>query len=263
MGMHRWVAGAVALCTLVGCKHWDWSLPPQGVPEVDDCTQHSVKESVEFYEKLLPPRGFYQIFAIPEPHDATTVPTRLPYSFVVVRVRDARNPDTREPLIERIIGPVRSKEEWEIVFSVFRRYASAPPAGYYCWQDDCRGKFSPAGDPDPLDPYPPEIPDHAGIVTPAGVVTQTVPAGSYLLREVEHGRGIGGSGLEGANGGGQCKFVPRGTTLLTGEIIEKLRTSARGVGAALDAVPEIPNAPPRPPSTKQDTTQGGTPDGVK
>jgi len=256
--MHRWVAGGVVLCTLVGCKHWDWKQEPRGVPEVDDCTQHSVKESVEFYENLLPPRGFYQVFAVLEPSDATTIPERLPYSFVVVRVRDARHPERMEPLIERIIGPVRSKEEWEILFSVFRRYASSPPAGYYCWQDDCRGKFSPAGDPDPLDPYPPEIPDNSGITTPAGLVTTAVPQGSYLLRETVHDRGIGGSGLEGANGGGQCTFVPRGKTVLTQEIVEKLRASARGVGAALNAgLPEIPK------SSYGDTTPGGTPTGVK
>ena len=258
MRTHGWVAGAVVLCTLVGCKHWDWKQPPREVPEVDDCTMHSAGESVEFYEKFLPPRGFYQIFAIPEPHDDTTIPTRLPYSFVVVRVRDARHPERMEPLIERIIGPVRTKEEWEILFSVFRKYASSPPAGYYCWQDDCRGKFSPAGDPDPLDPYPPEIPDNSGITTPAGTVTQAVPPGSVLLREVEHGRGIGGSGLEGANEGGQCTFVPRGRTVLTQEIVEKLRASARGVGAALNAgLPEIPK------SSSGDTTPGGTPTGVK
>jgi hypothetical protein len=151
MRTERWIVGALVLCTLTACKHWDWSQTPNAAKE-DDCKQYSVQESLGFYEKLLPPRGFYQVYALAEAADETTVPTRLPYSFIVFRVRDARFPDKKDPVVERIIGPVRSKEEWIDLFSVFRRYASSPPAGYYCWQDDCRGKYSPAGDPDPRDP---------------------------------------------------------------------------------------------------------------
>jgi hypothetical protein len=245
MRTERWIVGALVLCTLTACKHWDWAQKPRGVPEGDDCKQYSVQDSLAFYEQLLPPRGYYQIYALQEPADETTVAERLPYSFIVFRVRDARFPDRKDPVVERIIGPVRGKEEWTDLFSVFRRYASAPPAGYYCWQDDCRGKYSPAGDPDPRDPYPPEIPDNNGITVPAGLATTAVPQGAYSLRGgPARSQGTGGSGFEPGTGGAGCNFVPREKTLLTAELLEKLRASASRVGQALEDVPAVPGAPP-------------------
>jgi len=244
MKTHRWILAAPVVCALVACQHWDWHQPPRGVPEEDDCTQHSVQESLSFYQQFLPPRGYYQIYALPEPADQTKDEARLPYSFVVFRVRDARFPDKKDPVVERIIGPVRGKEEWTDLFSIFRRYASSPPAGYYCWQDDCRGKYSPAGDPDPRDPYPPEIPDHNGITVSAGSAVTPVPTGAYILRGgPARSRGTGGSGLEPGTGGAGCNFVPRDTTVLTAELVEKLRASASRVGKALDDVPVIPDWP--------------------
>src|SRR5215475_5507932 len=165
MRMHRWILGAAVLCSLPACKHWDWSQPPNA-PQQDDCKMYSVKESLGFYEAFLPPRGLYQVFIVPENADEKSDQYRQPYSFVIVRVRDAQHPERTGPLIERIIGPVRGKEEWTDLFSILRRYASSPPAGFYCWQNDCQGKYSPGGDPDPRDPYPPEMPDHAAIVGP-------------------------------------------------------------------------------------------------
>src|SRR5262249_39354421 len=239
--------------------HWDWSQKPNA-PAAEDCKQHSVQESAQFYQKLLPPRGFYQIFAIPEPADAKDEGMR-PYSFVVFRVRDGRNNQQKNPVLEQIVGPVRGKEEMTLLFSMFRRYASSPPIGYYCWQNDCRGKYSPAGDADPLgdrnayrgqgrsspaprdrDPYPPEMPDHTGITVSVGYVVTRVPKGSYVLRRNAE-RGIGGSGLEAGTGGSGCNFVARGKTVLTGEVIENLRATASRTGHALDAVPDVPNAP--------------------
>src|ERR1700750_1487684 len=65
----RWVAGAVVLCTLAGCKHWDGAQPPGNVPDGDDCKQYSVKEAAAIYANFLPPRGFYEVFAVLEPPD--------------------------------------------------------------------------------------------------------------------------------------------------------------------------------------------------
>lgn len=255
MRTERWIVGALVLCTLTACKHWDWAQTPNAAKE-DDCKQYSVQESLGFYEKLLPPRGFYQVYALAEAADETTVPTRLPYSFIVFRVRDARFPDKKDPVVERIIGPVRSKEEWIDLFSVFRRYASSPPAGYYCWQDDCRGKYSPAGDPDPRDPYPPEIPDHAGITVPSGLATSPVPQGAYGLRDgPARSQGTGGSGFEPGTGGAGCNFVPREKTVLSAELLEKLRASASRVGQALEDVPEVPGWQKPPPVPEDKSAQ--------
>jgi hypothetical protein len=247
MRTHRWILAAPVVCALAACQHsWDWRQPPRGVPEEDDCKQYSVKESIAFYEQFLPPRGYYQIYALPEPANEASDQAMLPYTFVVLRVRDSRYPDKKDPVVERIIGPVRGKEEMTDLFSILRRYGSSPPAGFYCWQNDCRGKYSPAGDPDPRDPYPPEIPDHAGISTSAGYAVTPVPSGAYILRDgPARSRGTGGSGLEPATGGSGCNFVPRDTTVLTADVLEKLRASASGVGKALDAVPAVPDSPPR------------------
>ena len=233
MRTHRWIVGAVVLCTTLGCRtSWDWSQKPHLVPEKDDCKQYSVKESLEFYEHFLPPRGFYEIFAVPERHDQMTDPRRLPYSFVVIRVRDGRFEVTQNgPIIERIIGPVRGDEMTDL-FSIFRRYASSPPAGFYCWQNDCRGKFSPAGDPDPRDPYGPDLPDHAAIKTPLGYSVVETRSQAYTLPD----GGTGGAGFQGP-GGDTCNFVPREGTVLTREFIERLRASADRVGKALDQIP--------------------------
>jgi len=242
MKTHRWILAAPVVCALAACQHWDWHQPPRGVPKEDDCTQHSVKESISFYEQFLPPRGFYQFYVIPEPPDPKDEGL-LPYSFVVLRVRDGRFPEQKIPVVERIIGPVRGKEEMTDLFSIFRRYASSPPIGHYCWQNDCRGKYSPAGDADPRDPYPPEIPDHPGVQVPVGYDSTAVPSGSYLLRGNPE-RGIGGSGQADAPAAAsRCNFVPRDKTVLTTEVIENLRTAAGRVGRALDEVPEIPNVP--------------------
>jgi len=239
MRTHRLVLGVPVICTLVSCHPWDWR-QQSNASDMEDCKQHSVKESIAFYETFLPPRGFYQIFAIPEPADGKDEAKR-PYSFVVFRVRDGRNPDQKDPIVERIIGPVRGKEEMTDLFSIFRKYASSPPIGYYCWQNDCRGKYSPAGDPDPRDPYPPEIPDHSGITTSVGYSVTPAPTGAVIHRETSPGVGTGGSG-DGTGGAG-CKFEPRGKTVLTAEVVENLRASASGVGKALDNVPSIPDAP--------------------
>ena len=240
MRTHRWIVAVAALCGLAACQHWDWAQKPN-TPDGEDCKQYSVQESLGFYQTLLPPRGFYQIFAVTEPPDPIRDQGKLPYSFVVFRVRDSRLPrGGTEPVVERIIGPVRGKEEMTDLFSIFRRYASTPPAGYYCWQNDCRGKYSPAGDPDPRDPYPPDLPNHPGIQSSVGYTVTPVPAGSYVLR-AEPGRGTGGSGP--GTGGAGCTFAPREGTVLTAEIVENLRASAIRVGKALDDVPEVPNPP--------------------
>ncbi|HET9155756.1 MAG TPA: hypothetical protein VFN91_03750, partial [Myxococcaceae bacterium] len=207
MRMHRWILAAAVLCILPACRHaGDWkhavNAPDAGA---EDCAMHSVKESIPFYETFFPPRGFYQFYAVTEAPDEKADEGLRPYSFVVVRVFNGRRPD--EPLlVERIVGPVRGKEDWTDLFSIFRKYASSPPAAYYCWQNDCAGKYSPPGEPDPRDPYPPEMPDHPGITTPGGFAVTPVPAGSYILRS-RPAPGTGGSGLDDANGSGGCNFV--------------------------------------------------------
>jgi hypothetical protein len=76
------------------------------------------------------------------------------WTTVIVRASDERlnDPNTppavRErltanlPIVEKVINQICSVEDWHLLFALMRRYASSPPAGNYCWYDDCYGAFN-------------------------------------------------------------------------------------------------------------------------
>ncbi|RPH63846.1 MAG: hypothetical protein EHM78_27175, partial [Myxococcaceae bacterium] len=214
------VAGA---CKTVG----PWDHPPNS-PLGEDLKQYSVKESIEFYRNFYPARGYYVIIAVPEGTDPGTKLNA--YSFVVFRISEAPRDGgerVKLPLVERIIGPVRTKDDWVDLFSVFRRYSSSPPAGYYCWQNDCRGKYNPPGEPDPRDPYPPDLPGQppTSLAGYAVVPVDGADGGMVLLEEdIERARQLALNGT-----GGSQAFEPRDGTRITPEYINMLRGYVEGI----------------------------------
>jgi len=227
------VAGA---CKTTG----DWTHSPSS-PQGEDLKMYSVQEAIPLYKDFYAARGFYLFIAVPEGTDPAT--KLSVYSFVIFRVSDQRDGrKERDPFVERIIGPVRTLDEWTDVFSLFRKYSSSPPAGYYCWQNDCRGKYNPAGEPDPRDPLPPQLPGQppTAAVVGYGVVPVDGPDGGWVRIEddIERARQFALNGT-----GGSQSFEPREGTRITAEYIEKLRGYAKGVQSAFRNPPEAP--PPR------------------
>ena len=146
------------------------------------------------------------------------------------------------PLVERIIGPVRTQDDWVDLFSVFRRYSSSPPAGYYCWQNDCRGKYNPPGEPDPRDPLPPNLPGQppTSLVGYAVVPVDGADGGVEvrLEEDMERARQFALAGT-----GGSQAFEPRDGTRITPEYINMLRGYVEGIQKAFRDPPAAP--PPR------------------
>jgi hypothetical protein len=234
---------AVLVALLAGaCRTTgDWKHPPNS-PQGEDQKQYSVQESLEFYRNFFPARAYYVFIAVPEGTDKSSGLSS--YSFIIFRVFDQRDGrEVKRPFVERIIGPVRSADEWTDLFSIFRRYSSSPPAGYYCWQNDCVGKYNPPGDPDPRDPYPPNLPG----VPPAysAVGYSVVPVGGadggvkVVEQDIERARQLA---LVNGTGGSQG-FEPREGTVITAEYIEQLRTFVEGIQTAFRNPPAAP--PPR------------------
>jgi len=228
------VAGA---CRTTG----DWKHPPNS-PQGEDLKQYSVQESLEFYRNFFPARAYYVFIAVPEGTDRSTGLSA--YSFVIFRVFDQRDGrEVKRPFVERIIGPVRSADEWADLFSIFRRYSSSPPAGYYCWQNDCSGKYNPPGEADPRDPYPPNLPGVPPAFTAVGYTVVPVDGADggvvQLDQDLERARQLAlGSGTGGSQG-----FEPREGTRITAEYIEELRSYAERVQTAFRNPPQAP--PPR------------------
>lgn len=219
----------------------DWKHAPTA-PQAEDLKQYGVKESLEFYRDFYPPRGYYLFIAVPEGQDPAT--TLRAYSFVVFRIFDVRTEGkVTPPLVERIIGPVRTSDEWTDLFSILRRYSSSPPAGYYCWQNDCRGKYNPAGEPDPRDPYPPTLPGQPPTYTAVGyaVVPVNGADGGVVLLEEERDRA---RRLAPTGTGGSQGFEPREGTRITAEYVNQLRAYAERVQKSFLDPPAAP--PPRP-----------------
>lgn len=234
---------AVLVALLAGaCRTTgDWKHTADS-PQSEDLKQYSVQESLEFYRKFYPARGYYVFIAVPEGTERST--GLAAYSFVIFRVFDQRDGrEVKRPFVERIVGPVRSADEWTDLFSIFRRYASSPPAGYYCWQNDCAGKYNPPGDPDPRDPYPPNLPG----IPPSAVAVgySVVPVGGadggvvQLDQDLERARQLA---LVSGTGGSQG-FEPRDGTRITAEYIEELRSYTERIQSAFGNPPQPP--PPR------------------
>src|SRR5262245_8942955 len=225
---------AAGACKTVGSPN---HLPSS--PLGEDLKQYSVKESIEFYRDFYPARAYYVIIAVPEGTDRETQLNA--YSFVVFRLSEAPRDGgerVKYPLVERIIGPVRSNDDWVDLFSIFRRYSSSPPAGYYCWQNDCRGKYNPAGDPDPRDPVPPNLPG----VPPTSLVGYAVvpvdgPDGGVvrLEEDIERARLAAAGGT-----GGSQAFEGRDGTRITPEYINELRGYVEGIRKAFRNPPQAP-----------------------
>ena len=236
------ILAVLAVLLASACKTTAVYAGPPNSPLVEDLKQYSVKESIEFYRNFYPSRAYYVFIAVPEGKDPSTGINA--YSFVVFRVFEQRREERhgeelKQPQVERIIGPVRTYDEWVDLFSIFRRYASSPPAGYYCWQNDCRGKYNPAGEPDPLDPLPPNMPG----VPPTSMVGYTIvgvdgaDGGTVRLKDdIERARQLALNGI-----GGSEVFEPRDGTRITPEYINALRTYVGGVRSA------FLNPPPAPP----------------
>jgi hypothetical protein len=229
------VAGA---CKTVG----PWNHDPNS-PLGEDLKQYSVKESIEFYKNFYPARGYYVIIAVPE----TTRETLKAYSFVVFRISEApRDGGTRIklPLVERVIGPVRTYDDWVDLFSVFRRYSSSPPAGYYCWQNDCSGKLNPPGEPDPRDPYPPNLPGQppTSLVGYAVVPVDGADGGVEvrLEEDLERARQFAPLGT-----GASAAFEPRDGTRITPEYINVLRGYVENIQKAFRDPPAAPAPRPK------------------
>lgn len=149
-------------------------VPPPSTPQSGDRTSVPAGESLTtedakvcsdprdptlrtYYEKLRPRRGFYYF---------KLLRTQAEVIIVVVRASEdlsggrKKSPVTL-PAVEKIIGPIQRKDvkAWHLVYAMLRRYASSPPAGNYCWDDDCYGSINQLIDPhDEGDPRPGDDP---------------------------------------------------------------------------------------------------------
>ncbi|HVP61815.1 MAG TPA: hypothetical protein VMT11_14725 [Myxococcaceae bacterium] len=110
-----------------------------------------------YYLKLRPRRGFYYFKLLRTPKDVTIVIVRASEDLSGGRPRSP----VPLPAVEKIIGPIPRKDvkAWHLVYAMLRRYASSPPAGNYCWDDDCYGSINQLIDPhDEGDPRPGDDP---------------------------------------------------------------------------------------------------------
>ncbi len=243
---------AALFLMLAACKTTgDWYHPASPL-EDEDLKQYSVQESLEFYRGFYPPRGYYLIVAVREVDEPAAPHV---YSFVVFRLFDVRlGGKIVPPQVERIIGPVATQQEWTDLFSIFRRYSSSPPAGYYCWQNDCHGKYNPPGEPERGDPYPPDLPGQppTSLAVGYGVVPVGGADGGVVLLEdeLERARQLAANGT-----GGSTVFTPRTGTRITAGYVQELRSYAERVQKSFLGAPIPPPAPTAAPS------RGGAPDG--
>jgi hypothetical protein len=140
--------------------------------DAKSCSKPGSEELTEFYLKHRPPHALY-FFRILRSGNAAFI--------VIIRANESKErvPEKYRsphlPAVEKIIGPIVSKQDWHVVFAYLRTYAVAPPAGNYCWEDDCYGFFNRRLDNNEGDfpapgQNPPDWPPVSGMVVSADKV---------------------------------------------------------------------------------------------